>query len=170
MIGRQSNRVDMVLAAMNATEERKENVDFSVEYLEANSMFVTTKDSDIKDLNGLKGKTVGVQLGSVQAEGAKKLSEDYDFEIKLVDDSNVLVQEILSKKIDVAYIDKDAAQGYIQEQDLTGFDDPTESAPGYAIAFQKGSELVEKVNNVLQQFEENGKLQELKEKWELGNE
>jgi polar amino acid transport system substrate-binding protein len=34
-----------------------------------------------------------------------------------------------------------------------------------AVAFPKGSELVDEVNQVLKEMEENGKLDELKEKW-----
>ena len=85
--------------------------------------------------------------------------------MKAVDNSNVLIQELLSKKIDVAYMDKAVAQGYIEEQGLAGFDDPTSSSPGMAVAFPKGSELVDQVNEVLKEAEENGKLQELKDKW-----
>ena len=35
----QSNKADMVFSGMNATEDRKKNVDFSKEYLPANSTF-----------------------------------------------------------------------------------------------------------------------------------
>ncbi len=71
----------------------------------------------------------------------------------------------MSNRIDAAYMDKAVAQGYIAEQDLKGFDDPTTSSPGMGIAFPKGSDLTEEVNAVLKKAEENGKLQELKDKW-----
>jgi len=162
----QSDRIDMVLSGMSATDDRKENVDFSLEYNRSGEMFITLKDSDIKTLEDLEGKTVGVQLGTIQEDGAKKIKEDtVDFELKAVDNANILVQELLSKRIDVAYMDKAVAQGYIAEQDLSGFDDPTTSSPGMAVAFPKGSELVEDVNAVLEEAKESGKLQELKDKW-----
>jgi arginine/lysine/histidine transporter system substrate-binding protein len=34
-----------------------------------------------------------------------------------------------------------------------------------AVAFPEGSDLIEDVNKVLKEMEENGKLDELKEKW-----
>jgi polar amino acid transport system substrate-binding protein len=34
-----------------------------------------------------------------------------------------------------------------------------------AVAFPKGSDLTDDVNKVLKDMEENGKLQELKDKW-----
>ncbi|MET1013639.1 MAG: transporter substrate-binding domain-containing protein [Paenisporosarcina sp.] len=162
----QSDRIDMVLSGMSATDDRKQNVDFSTEYHHSGEMFITLKDSQIKTLDDLKSKKVGVQLGTIQEDGAKKIKKDtVDFELKSVDNSTVLIQELLSKRIDVAYMDKSVAQGYITEQDLGGFDDPTTSSPGMAVAFPKGSELTEKINAVLKEAEENGKLQELKDKW-----
>ena len=163
----QANRVDMVLSGMSATEERAKNVDFSIEYHRSGEMFLMNKDADIQSLEDLKGKIVGVQLGTIQEEGADLLSNEYDFEVKKIDKANVLIQELITGRIDVAYMDKEVAVGYMEEHDLVGFDDPTTASPGMAIAFPKGSELKDQVNEVLQQLIEDDTLQELKEKWEL---
>jgi arginine/lysine/histidine transporter system substrate-binding protein len=161
----QTNRVDLVLAGMSATEKRDKNVDFSIPYNHSGEMFVTVKDSDVKTMDDLVGKTLGVQLGTIQEEGAVKLQETVDFEIKRLDTAQIMIQELLANRIDVAYLDKAVATGYINEQDLAGFDDPTTSSPGMAIAFPEGSELIDEVNKVIEQMEDNGKLDELKEKW-----
>ncbi|MCM3601886.1 transporter substrate-binding domain-containing protein [Robertmurraya korlensis] len=161
----QAKRVDLVLSGMSATEKRAQNVDFSTQYHHSGEMFITLKDSEVTSLEQLKGKTVGVQLGTIQEEGARKLQETVDFEIKAVDNATILIQELQSNRIDVAYLDKSVARGYINEQGLAGFDDPTSSSPGMAVAFPKGSELVDEVNQVLKEMEENGKLDELKAKW-----
>lgn len=161
----QAERVDMVMSGMSADEKRRENVDFSIEYNESSEMLLSVKDSPIKDLESLTGKTIGVQLGSIQEEGAERLGEQYDFEVKKIDDGPMIIQELISNRIDVAYMDKDVAIGYLEAQDLYGFDDPTSSSPGMAVAFPKGSDLVDDVNNVLEKLEENGELQSLKDKW-----
>lgn len=162
----QSERVDIVLAGMSSTENRDKNVDFSTPYNHSGEMFVTLKGSEIKTIEDLKGKIVGTQLGTIQEEGAEKIKEEVvDFKLKTVDDGPILIQELVSNRIDVAYMDKAAAEGYIKEQDLAGFVDPTTSSPGMAVAFPEGSELVKDVNEVLKKAEENGKLQELKDKW-----
>ncbi|MFD1019077.1 ABC transporter substrate-binding protein [Thalassobacillus hwangdonensis] len=160
----QTNRVDMVLAGMSATEKRSKNVDFSTEYNHSGEIFVFS-EATISSVEELEGKTVGVQLGTIQEEGAKKLQEEVDFDIKLVDNSTTLIQELNSNRIDVAYMDKAAGEGYMKEQNLEGFDDPTSSSPGMAVAFPVESELVEDVNQVLKKMEENGELDKLKEKW-----
>jgi polar amino acid transport system substrate-binding protein len=163
----QNKRVDMVLSGMSATDERKENVDFSTEYNRSGEIFITTKDSPIKTLDDLEGKTLGVQLGSIQEEGANQIKEDegLNYEIKALDESGALIQELLSNRVDAVYMDKAAGLGYTEAQDLAHFDDPTTSSPGMAVAFPKGSDLVDDVNKVLKEAEESGKLQELKDKW-----
>jgi arginine/lysine/histidine transporter system substrate-binding protein len=161
----QAKRVDMVLAGMSATEKRKKNVDFSTTYNHSGEMFITLKDSKIKTIEDLKGQTVGVQLGTIQEEGAKALQKKVDFTLKPLDNATNLIQELLSNRIQVAYMDKSVATGYIKEQGLTGFDDPTTSSPGMAVAFPKGSDLIDDVNKVLKTMEENGELQKLKDKW-----
>jgi len=163
----QNDRVDMVIAGMSATESRRENVDFSTEYNHSGEMFVTLKDSELTTLESLEGKSVGVQLGTIQEEGAKSIiaDEGINFELKALDDSGALIQEILSGRIDAAYMDKQVALGYIEAQDLGAFDDPTTASPGMAVAFPKGSDLVEDVNGVLAEMEESGELEELKKEW-----
>ncbi|MBP1948494.1 ABC transporter substrate-binding protein [Virgibacillus litoralis] len=161
----QSSRVDMVMAGMSTTDKRKKNVDFSTEYNHSGEMFINQKDSEINGLDDLEGKTVGVQLGTIQEEGAEKLSKEYGFTVKKVDNSSILIQELKSNRVDVAYMDKTVAVGYIEEQGFAGFDDPTTSSPGMGIAFPKGSDLRDDVTKVLKELEKNGKLQELKDKW-----
>ncbi|MEH7119116.1 transporter substrate-binding domain-containing protein [Neobacillus vireti] len=161
----QAKRVDMVLAGMSATEKRKKNVDFSTAYNHSGEMFLTKKGSTIKTIDDLKGKTVAVQLGTIQEEGAKTLQKKIDFTLKPLDNSTTLIQELVTDRVQVAYLDKSVATGYMKEQGLVGFDDPTSSSPGMAVAFPKGSKLVGDVNKALEKLEKNGKLQELKDKW-----
>lgn len=161
----QTKRVDVVLAGMSATAKRKQNVDFSTEYNRSGEMFITLKGSNIKSIDDLKGNTVGVQLGTIQEEGAKKLQGKMKFDIKAEDNAQTLIQDLLSKRIQVAYMDKSVATGYIKKQNLAGFNDPTSSSPGMAVAFPKGSKLVNDVNKALKDLEQNGQMQKLKDKW-----
>lgn len=161
----QAKRVDMVMAGMSTDEKRKKNVDFSIEYNRSGEMFFSKPDAGLDSLDALKGKVVGVQLGTIQEEGADKLSKEYGFEVKKVDDAAILIQELNSNRIDVAYMDKTVAVGYIKSQGFEGFDDPTTASPGMGIAFPKGSDLVGKVDDILKKLQDSGKLDELKDKW-----
>lgn len=161
----QSGRVDMVISGMSTDEERRQNVDFSIEYHESSEMFVTVPDSDITSLDDLNDTTIGVQLGSIQEEGAATHQETYDFEVHTLDDAQGLIQELLSNRIDAVYLDREVALGFIEAQDLIGFDDPTRATPGMAVAFPIGSDLVEQVDEIIEQAIETGLLAEWEEEW-----
>ncbi|SES97803.1 polar amino acid transport system substrate-binding protein [Oceanobacillus limi] len=161
----QADRVDMVMAGMSATEDRRQNVDFSNAYHRSGEMFISQTDAEVDSLEELEGKVVGVQLGTIQEEGAETLAEEYGFEVKKVDDASILIQELNSNRIDVAYMDKTVAKGYVDSQGFVGFDDPTTSSPGMAIAFPKGSDQVNKVNDILEELTDSGKMEELKDEW-----
>jgi len=162
----QSDRVDFVTSGMSATDKRKESVDFSEEYHRSGEMFVTLKGSDVTSVDQLAGKKIGVQLGTIQEEGAKKVSEQLgDLEVKPLNKVPELIQELKSNRIDAVYLDKTVAEGYIKELDLAGFDDESEVTPGMAIAFPKGSELIEDFNKVINEMKENGELEKLEQEW-----
>lgn len=161
----QANRVDMVISGMSADEDRRKNVDFSIEYHRSGEMFVSLKDAAFTSLDDLNGTIIGVQLGSIQQEGAATLQEDYDFEVKALDDAQGLIQELLNNRVDAVYLDKEVALGFIQDQDLAGFDDPSGTTPGMAVALPKGSDLVEQVDAILEQAIETGKLAEWEAEW-----
>lgn len=117
-----SKQVDMILSGMTPTPERKKQVDFSDIYYTANNMIVTKKGSSIKSLNDLKGKTVGVQLGSIQEEKGKKLASKYGFQLEDRNRISDLTEEIKSGRFDAAIIEDIVAQGYFSSNnDLQGF-------------------------------------------------
>ncbi|WP_053367058.1 transporter substrate-binding domain-containing protein [Bacillus sp. FJAT-27245] len=162
-----SGQADFVLAGMTPTEDRKKNVDFTDIYYTASHMIVTKKDSGIKSLKDLEGKTVGVQLGSIQQGKAEEIQKEV--KIKIEDRNRIpdLIQEIKSGRFDAAIIEDTVAKGFFaHEKNLEGFtisDDPEEA--GSAIAFPKNSELTEKFNKELQKMKENGELDKLVVKW-----
>jgi arginine/lysine/histidine transporter system substrate-binding protein len=167
-----SGQADFVLAGMTPTEDRKKNVDFSDIYYTAQHMIVSKKDSGIETLEDLEGKTVGVQLGSIQEGKAKEINEKVSITVENRNRIPELIQEMKAGRFDAAIIEDTVAKGYFEnEKDLTGFtisDDPEEA--GSAIAFPKNSDLTEKFNAELQKMKENGELQELVVKWFGGEE
>ncbi|WP_226085302.1 transporter substrate-binding domain-containing protein [Mesobacillus sp. S13] len=164
----QADRVDFVMAGMTPTPERKENVDFTDVYYTAQHMIVSAKDSNIKSIEDLKGKTVGVQLSSIQEEEAEKIAETVEIKIEKRTRIPELVQEIKAGRIDAAIIEDTVAKGYFDNNpDLEGFtiEDGSEEEAGSAIAFPKGSKLTEEFNRVLKEKMENGEVDKLIVKW-----
>ncbi|MEO1185076.1 MAG: transporter substrate-binding domain-containing protein, partial [Cyanobacteria bacterium J06636_27] len=66
----QANRADFVMAGMTPTPERRKSVDFSIIYYEARDTIVASKSSNLTKPEDLSGKTVGVQLGTIQEQNA----------------------------------------------------------------------------------------------------
>jgi arginine/lysine/histidine transporter system substrate-binding protein len=164
----QADRVDFVMAGMTPTEERKESVDFSDVYYTAKHMIVSAKDSNIKSIEDLEGKTVGVQLSSIQEGKAEEIGKTVKIKVEKRTRIPELVQEIKAGRIDAAIIEDTVAEGYFKNNpDLAGFtiEDGNEEEAGSAIAFPKGSKLTEEFNKVLKEKMENGEVEKLVIKW-----
>jgi arginine/lysine/histidine transporter system substrate-binding protein len=164
----QSGKVDFVLAGMTPTKERKKNVDFSDVYYVARNMIVSKKGSGIKTVEDWKGKTVGVQTGSIQEGEANKIAKTVDIKIESRNRIPELIQEIQAGRFDVAIIEDTVAKGYLKNSNgkLEGHTIPTsEQEAGSAIAFPKGSKLRDEFNKVLQEKMKNGEVDKLIKKW-----
>jgi polar amino acid transport system substrate-binding protein len=163
-------KIDLILAGMTPTPDREKQVDFTDIYYTAHHMIVSLKDSNIESLEDLDGKTLGVQLGSIQYEEAVKIAEEIDINIENRDRIPQLIQELKTGRIDAAIIEDTVIKGYFEkDQDLTGFQLDTEEG-GSAIALPKDSELTEEFNRVLNEMKENGELEKLIIKWFGGEE
>ncbi len=163
----QSQRADFAMAGMTPTEERQQSVDFSNIYYEAKNTIVATAGSNLKSLEDLADKKVGVQLGATQQETAQKAADKISgMQIEPRNKISELVQEIKAGRIDAAIVEDTVAKGYIKNNpDLEFNTIENEEAAGSAIAFPNGSPLQAEFNQVLQEMKENGKLDQLITKW-----
>lgn len=159
----QSRRADFAMAGMTPTAERRKNLDFSNIYYEAKNTIVAKKGRKLTKAEDLVGKKVGVQLGSTQEKAAQKFKN-----VKLVslNKTGELIQEIKSNRIDAAIIEDTIAKGFIANNpDLEFHTIPNTEESGSAIAFTKGSKLVNDFNRVLQQMKQKGEIEKLVKKW-----
>ena len=60
----QSGKASFGAAGMTVTEDRAKKVDFSVKYITSTQYIIVPKDSDVKTIEDLAGKKIGVQLGT----------------------------------------------------------------------------------------------------------
>ncbi|WP_228040020.1 transporter substrate-binding domain-containing protein [Nodosilinea sp. LEGE 07088] len=163
----QAGRADFVMAGMTPTEERKQNVDFSSVYYDAKQTIVFPSGSGITGPADLGGKTVGVQLGSIQEELGKELAESTaGLELSPLNRINEIVQELKSGRIDAAIIEDTVAAGFLANNpDLESVVIPEEGPVGSAVAFPKDSELVADFDRILAEMESSGLMEELIVKW-----
>ncbi|AFY53357.1 amino acid ABC transporter membrane protein, PAAT family [Rivularia sp. PCC 7116] len=168
----QANRADFVMAGMTPTPQRRANVDFSIIYYEAKDTIVASKNSNITKPKDLSNKIVGVQLGTIQEQNAKQISQKFpNIRLKQLNKVPEIVQEIKAGRIDAAIVEDTVALGFVQSNPGLQFNiiPSLENASGSAIAFPKGSQLVKPFNEVLQKMKDNGELERLSKKWFSAN-
>lgn len=165
----ENGQADLVLAGMTPTPERIKTVDFSDTYYTSRNMIITKKGSDIKTPADLEGKTVGVQLASIQEGLVTDLVKEEKLDIKVEKLNRIpeIVQQIISGRFDAAVIEDTVSKGYLEDnKELVGslIEDGSEEA-GSAIAFKKDSKLKDEFNEKLKEMKENGEVEKLVLKW-----
>ena len=61
-----SKKIDLIIAGLAITDERKQQFDFSDPYYDNTIVLVVKDDNDsIKTVDDLKGKKIGAQLGTL---------------------------------------------------------------------------------------------------------
>ena len=97
--GLMARKYDMIVASMAITEQRRQRVDFSDKYKETISRFVAKKGApDDVSPAGLKGKSIGVQRGSIQAN---YLSQNYkDSDIKFYDTPQAAELDLVAGRVE----------------------------------------------------------------------
>lgn len=159
----QSKRADFVMAGMTPTAERKKNVDFSQIYYDAKNTIVAKKDSGFTSAASLSGKKLGVQLGSIQEEAAKKFT---GVNVQPLNRINEMIQELKAGRIDAILMEDTVAAGYLKSNpDLAANVIPNEGDSGSAIAFPKGSAMLAEFDPILTELKSSGKLEEFITKW-----
>lgn len=161
-----SNKVDLVISAMNPTDKRKQVVDFSDSYYSGKPTLLVRKDSNIKNFDNLQNKILGVQLGSLwETLAIEKSKAITSLKLRTLGKTPLLVEELKLGRVDAVITEHEQAVEFakansgLAHHNLDGFD------VGYAVAFRKNSPLVQEFNDFLKQFAQSGDLKALQQKW-----
>ena len=165
----QANQLDVAIAGMSITDERKKVVDFSDPYFDAGlSLVVSTDNNDITALEDLEGKTVAVKSGTTGSKFAMDNEAEYGYTVTQFEDSPSMFQEVSNGNADVLLEDYPVIAYAISE---SGLDLKTvgERLTGdqYGIAVLKGenADLLEKINAGLQELRDSGEYDEILNKY-----
>lgn len=155
-----SGKADFAAAGMSITEERKNEVDFSIEYVSSKQVVVVRKDyNKIKSVNDLNNKTISVQLGSVADTYATKNFKNS----KIVRQKKFLsaAEDVKAKKSECIIMDELPAKELVKNNSELTILKIELFTDKYAIAVKKGNtELLNKINEVLEKLIEEGKIEE----------
>ena len=159
-----TGKIDMIIAGMNATEERKQSVDFTdVYYTQTDIVVIRKEDADkFTSEDSLKTAALATQKATVQET---YLLETFpDAEIQSVPKWNTAIMSLTTGKVDADMMVDTVAKQFIAQNDdlmVANFDiNSTPNAAAIAVA-KNGGEFLETVNNIVNEMKESGKIEEL---------
>lgn len=155
--------IDIVIAGMTPTEERKKNVDFSkIYYVATQSVVINEENVDlIKSIEDLKDKTIGVQKGTIQEGIAKEIVDES--KIKSLGKVSDVILGVMNEKVDAVIVESPVAKSYTDKnENLVVSEIVLDTGDsGSAIAIKKGNEtLVKKINETLDKLMEKGLVEQ----------
>ncbi|MGC0836303.1 glutamine ABC transporter substrate-binding protein GlnH [Pantoea agglomerans] len=163
----QTRNVDLALAGITITEERKKAIEFSDGYYKSGlQVMVRNNENDIKGISDLNGKVVAVKSGTGSVEYAKANIKSKD--LRQFPNIDSAYMELGTKRADAVLHDTPNILYFIHTAGKGRFKAVGDSieAQQYGIAFPKGSDdLREKVNGALKTLKENGTYNTLYKKW-----
>ena len=160
----QSGKIDMSLAGMTVTEERKQNVDFTDSYATGVQVIIVKEDSDIASADDLEGKLIGVQQGTT---GHLYCSDDFG-EDNVIPYANgaTAVQALLQGKVDCVVIDQEPAKAFVEANEGLKILETAYTTEDYAAAVSKDNPaLTAALNKALQELKDDGTIQGILDKY-----
>lgn len=146
-------KLDLIVAALDPSRERKSELLFSEPYLKSPQILVVKKDQagQYKTMADFKGKKIGAQRDTLQADLAKKVP---DASVEVYDKVEDVFRALDDGKIDGIVFEEVSSKPYIMvHPDITSsgvvFENVNSSS---AVAARKGDdELIKVVNEVIEE-------------------
>ena len=169
-----SKSIDCVWNGMTITNERKENMDISVPYLNNKQVMVCKKSNVEKYKASADGAKVVAEGGSAGETIAQKESFFSKAKYTSVNAQSTALLEVKAGTSDIAVIDYVMAVATLKEgsdyADLAVVEGMTFGDEQFGVALRKDSpETLEKLNDAIKKLYGNGKLKEIAEKYKLAD-
>lgn len=161
----QTDKIDMVIAGMTATEERKKHVNFTQNYYVSQQALIV-KNPDIKGIEELVGGQIGVVLGYT---GDVLISSKPEYKVERYNSSSAAIIALQGEKVDAVILDEEPARQYAKQNKglyVLAIDGGKEE---YAIAInKKNTKLLDEVEKALAELKQDGTYEKLYNKY-FGN-
>ena len=160
-------KIDCIWNGMSINPARAEAMNLSEPYMKNEMIFVVPADSDIKSMDDLAGKTIGVQTGSTAQEILEAADLYADITESPLEDNVTALNQMELGFSDAVFLDSVVANYLItsHNKDYVILDGNLE-AEEYAIGFRKNDQaLRDEVQKQLSEMKADGKLGEISEKW-----
>ena len=167
----QSGKYDMGMAGLTVSDERKEQVSFSVSYATGVQVVIVPQDSPITSVDDLFEEgtfhNIGVQLtttGDIYATG--DLEENGLAFIDRYTKGTDAIMALVSGKVDCVIIDNEPAKAFVKQNEGLKILDTEYAVEEYAIAVNKDkTDLLQKINDALKALISDGTVQSIIDKY-----
>ncbi len=165
LTGAATGKYDMAVAGITANDERRKNMNFSVDYYKASQAIIVMSESAIAGKADLEGKTIACQEGTT----GEQYLLDNKYAVQSFKTGAEAVSAMTSGKVDAVVIDNAVAKALSEKQEgATKVLDEALTEEAYAIALKLGNDkLTEEVNKAIEELKADGTLASIFEKYEL---
>ncbi len=165
-----TGRVDVAANCFAVTDARKEKYITSNPYYgDAQCIIVNEEKSDINTFDQLKGVSIGVAQGQASQVSVEKMAETYGWEVVVYETSDIGFQDLNLKRVDAMATTDSLVYKYENSQNMKfHILDSRLLSNNVAYFFQKndkGQELSDEVNKVLDEMLEDGTTSKIITKW-----
>ena len=151
---------DLLVSAITITPERKQTLDFSTPYFDAQQLIAVKSDSKIAKFDDLKKLKVGVQNGTTGDEVITKLQGKDSPNVKRFESTPLALKEMEGGGVDAVVADNGVVVHYVNNNPNSKFKtlaDSSFASEQYGIAVKKGNaELLDKINKGLAGIRDDG--------------
>ncbi len=151
---------DMIISAVTITDERKQTMDFSDPYFDAQQLIAVKETSKVTKFADLKKLKVGVQTGTTGDEAVTKLQGKTSTNIKRFESTPLALKELESGGVDAVVADNGVVIHHVANNPGGKFKTVADKdfvPEQYGIALKKGNtELQAKVNKALADIKADG--------------
>lgn len=160
-----NGEIDAIIATMTISEERSKEVDFSDVYFEAGQSLLVKKGSPIKSIEDLDASTKVIAVkGSTSAQNIREKAPDA--QVLEFENYAEAFTALKAGQGDTLTTDDSILYGMASEDNNYELVGGQFTEEPYGIAMKKGSDdLVQAINDALAELKENGKYDEIYEKW-----
>ena len=160
----QGGTIDIALAGMTVTDERKLTVNFSDTYATGIQVIIVPNESAIKTVDDLKDKVIGVQAGTT---GDIYCTDEFGQDkVKQFQNGALAVAALKNGQVDCVVIDNEPAKAFVKANEGLKILETEYAVEDYAAAISKeNTELLENFNKALKELKEDGTLKKIIDKY-----
>ena len=161
-----SGQVDMIIATMTITKQRRAVIDFSLPYYVTGQAVLVPKNSQITSMNDLNGKRVIIIFGSTAERNLRLIAPESDIIGFRTYTSGY--SALKQGRADAMASDEAILMGFALSDNSVRLLPKRYSQEPYGMAFKKGrtsATLKNQVNLIIDDMVRSGELKQLKNKW-----